>query len=433
MAIASFRGSPRRDNLETVRKLFEETILSVRNSFQVPADSLGPVGKTMSDRIRIARGLCIFFMTFVHVPPGIAENVYDREAGFFDLIYFILSRMAGLSSVSLLSVVSGYFIVSSLAKAGILPLFRSKMKTLVVPLLCWNLVMLALLGVYGLLTGKWHDMPDFTALGIADALFALTGWPLDVPLWFLRDLFVCCLFSPLLYAALKRLPVATIALLVVYTLFGENLYVLQRPQLMLFFGLGMWLRIAGADEQAVDRIARPLNIGLIVMTVVFLTLRVQRILLGEMDDALRLTLDTLLRIGMAAGFWMLTDLIRKSPLATGFLRFEPYAFFLFCSHAILFHFASIIFRRFFGNYGSDLFPITFFALPCLAVVGAVIGLQVINGSRLLLFLFNAGHGVKPLGPFFAQGRKDAAPAEKAAQMGRDRHRPDADRPQTRTG
>ena len=89
-------------------------------------------------------------------------------------------------------------------------------------------------------------------------------------------------------------------------------------------------------------------------------------------------------------------MIRKSRLAEPFMRLEPYIFFLFCSHAILFNFAGIIFRRFFGNYGSDLFPITFFMLPVLAVVAAVIGLQVINRSNLLLFLFNAGHRVRPL-------------------------------------
>jgi surface polysaccharide O-acyltransferase-like enzyme len=370
--------------------------VSIRSFFEVPAASLDPVRKTMSERIRIARGLCIFFMTFVHIPPGIAENVYDRDAGFFDLVYFALSRMVGLSSVSLLSVVSGYFIVSSLAKVGTRSLFVSKLKTLVVPLAAWNLLMLALLTLYGLLRGKWQDMPDFTALGIADALFALTGWPLDVPLWFLRDLFVCCLFSPLLHVALKRVPIATILLLIAYTLFGEDLYVLQRPQLMLFFALGMWLRISGTAESVIDAMARRLVPGLIVMVGLYLALRMANVLFGEMDDTLRLTLDTLLRITMAAGFWLLTDLIRRSRLAGGFLWFEPYAFFLFCSHAILFHFAAIVFRRFFGNYGSDLFAVTFFVLPCLAVICAVIGLQVISRSRLLLFLFNAGHGIGPL-------------------------------------
>ena len=54
----------------------------------------------------------------------------------------------------------------------------------------------------------------------------------------------------------------------------------------------------------------------------------------------------------------------------------------------------IIFRRAFGNYGSDLFPITFFTLPCLAVIAAIIGLNVINRSALLVFLFNAGHRLR---------------------------------------
>ena len=71
----------------------------------------------LSDRVRIARFLCIFLMMFVHVEPGISANVYDRDAGLFDLIYFIFARLFGLSSVSLLSVVSGYFVVASLGKA----------------------------------------------------------------------------------------------------------------------------------------------------------------------------------------------------------------------------------------------------------------------------------------------------------------------------
>ena len=141
------------------------------------------------------RTLCIVFMTFVHVQPGIAENVNDRDTGFFDIIYFILTRIVGLSSVSLLSIVSGYFVVSSLLKAGPQPLAVSKLKTLVVPLVAWNLVMFMLLVAYGLLSGKWQDMPDATVVGVANAFLALTAWPLDVPLWFLRDLFVCCLFT----------------------------------------------------------------------------------------------------------------------------------------------------------------------------------------------------------------------------------------------
>jgi hypothetical protein len=368
--------------------------MTIKPNSLAPNDAVAPVGKAMSDRIKIARSLCIFFMTFVHVPQGIAENVYDRDAGFFDIVYFVLTRMMGLSSVSLLSVVSGYFIVSSLLKAGAGSLTVSKFKTLVVPLVAWNLLMLVLLAAYGVLSGNWKDMPEFSPLGMANALLAVTEWPLVVPLWFLRDLFVCCLFAPLLYLGLRRFPAATILALVAFTLLGENLYILQRPQLMLFFGLGMWLRISAADEEAIDRVAGFLAIGLFAMVAIFLTIRIERILLSEMNDTLRLTLDTLLRVTMAAGFWKLTEFIRRSSLSDLFIRLEPYAFFLFCSHAILFDFGGIIFRRAFGDYGSDLFPITFFALPCLAVIAAIVGVNVINRSAILIFLFNAGHRLR---------------------------------------
>ncbi|WP_280951338.1 acyltransferase family protein [Manganibacter manganicus] len=345
----------------------------------------------MSERVRIARFLCIFLMMFVHVPPGIAENVYDRDAGFFDIVYFIFSRLLGLSSVSLLSVVSGYFVVATLAKSGFAKTAISKLRTLVVPLVSWNLAMLALLVIYGLLTDKWQDMPDFSALGLANAMLGLTGWPLDIPLWFLRDLFVCCLLSPLVYAGLKRFPIAVILLLVAYTLFGEDLLVLQRPQLLLFFALGMWLRIAATKPETLDGISRVLAIGLVVMVGIFLTLRIERVLFGHMEEALRLSLDTLLRITMAGGFWLLIGAMTGSRLAALCKWLEPYAFFLFCSHAILFNFGAIIMRRLFGNYGSDLFPVTFFTLPVIAVVCAVAGLQIIGRSPMLLFLFNAGH------------------------------------------
>lgn len=378
--------------------------------------SVPPIPPLVSDRVRIARVLCIFFMMFVHVQPGIAENVHDRDPGFFDLIYFSLSRILGLSSVSLLSIVSGYFIVASLMKAGTFSLARSKFNTLVVPLVAWNMAMLVLLVAYGLMSGKWQDMPDNTLLGWANAFFAVTEWPLDVPLWFLRDLFICSLLSPLLLFGLRRFALPTIALLVAYTLFGEDLYLLQRPQLMLFFGLGMWLRVAGSSAGFIDRLALALTVGLVAMIAVFITIRVERILLSEMDAVLRLTLDTSLRVTMAGGFWALTGLIRHAGLAPTFSRLEPYAFFLFCSHAILFNFAGIVFRRFFGNYGSDLFPITFFTLPVLAVISAVIGLQLIRRSRLMLFLFNAGHGAPPLREPRRNGAEDRQkPAQSRAR------------------
>ncbi|MCO6392595.1 acyltransferase family protein [Aliihoeflea aestuarii] len=356
-----------------------------------PASStVPPVSPSMSQRVAIARTLCIFFMTFVHVQPGIAENVYDREAGFFDIVYFTLTRLIGLSSVSLLGIVSGYFIVSSLVKSGSGNVIASKLRTIAIPLVSWNAVMLVLLLAYGMLSGNWQDMPEATVLGIANAFLAVTEWPLVVPLWFLRDLFVCCVLSPLLLMGLRRSVPAVFVLLVVYMLIGSDWYVMQRPQLLLFFALGMWLRLVGMEELKLDRILRPFLVGLVVMVAVFLAIRIGRISIGDMNETLRIVLDTLLRLTMAAGFWLLTDIVRRSRFSALFIRLEPYTFFLFCSHAILFTFGGILLRRVFGNYGSDLFPISFFLQPFLALVAAIIGLHLINRFALPVFLLNAG-------------------------------------------
>ncbi|MGQ2907842.1 MAG: acyltransferase family protein [Aliihoeflea sp.] len=367
-----------------------------------------PVSNSMSQRVAIARTLCIAFMTFVHMQPGIAENVYDREAGFFDIVYFVLTRLIGLSSVSLLGIVSGYFIVSSLVKAGPARVVAAKLRTLVVPLLSWNVLMLALLVAYGVLSDNWRDLPQATPLGIANAFLALTEWPLVVPLWFLRDLFVCCLVSPLVLIGLRGSAPAVFVMLAAYTLFGTDWYLMQRPQLLLFFAIGMWLRLADIGEWSLDRALRPLLAGLAIMVAIFLALRIGRVSIGEMNETLRIVLDTLLRVTMAAGCWLLTDVLRRSRIGSLLIRFEPYAFFLFCSHAILFTFGGILLRRVFGNYGSDLFAISFFLQPVLAIVATIVGLQLVSRFAPAAFLFNAGKRPASVGRPAAD-RKSVAP------------------------
>ena len=208
------------------------------------------VTSSISDRIKIARTLCIFFMTFVHVQPGIAENVYDRDTGVFDIVYFILTRMLGLSSVSLLSVVSGYFIVSSLLKAGTMPLISSKLKTLVVPLVAWNVAMFALLIAYGLIRQMAGHAGADTArhcqrVSRADRMAAdCTALVPARPLRLLPVRHRCFI---------RASPFPDATMLARWSLsrcFGENLYILQRPQLMLFFGLACGCARRRFDEKS---------------------------------------------------------------------------------------------------------------------------------------------------------------------------------------
>jgi hypothetical protein len=354
--------------------------------------AVDPVSRHMSQRIAVARVLCIVLMTFVHVQPGIAGNVYAQPIDGFALVYYTLTRLVGLSSVSLLGIVSGYLMAGSLAKMQ-LAAVSGKVRSLLVPLVAWNAVMFGLILVYGVLSGHWDKLPDATAIGIANAFLAVSEWPLVVPLWFLRDLFVCCVLSPLVIVALDRAPIATFALLLGYVLFGEGTWLLQRPQLLLFFAIGLWLRTSLHQDNKLDQIALPMAAGVFPVAAIFIYFRVEGVLLGDLDPRFLAALDTVLRLTMAAAVWQLTRLIAGSPILSRIGRYEPYVFLLFCSHAILFDFGGIVLRRFFGNYGDPLFAFSFFLQPALAMVvawlGALVLLQLppaigeaLNGGKL---------------------------------------------------
>ena len=367
-----------------------------------------------SDRIRIGRTVCIFMMMFVHVQPGVADNVNARPAeGVFDIVYFLLTRVMGLSSVALLSIVSGYLIVSTIAKMGPLRLYRSKAQTLLVPLVAWNAVMLACIVGYGLLSGKWDKLPALDAMGLANGFLAITEWPMVVPLWFLRDLFVCCLFTPILLAGLRRAPLATAGALLLFAFFGEPLHLLQRPPLMLFFAAGLWLRERGLSRDDLDRIAAPLSLALLPIVAVFLVVRMNQGSIVSWSEDASTALDIALRFSMAAAIWRLTGLLATLRFGKLCRELEPYVFFAFCSHAILFDYGQILLRRAFGNYGSDLFPITFFGLPFAALATSVVALQIIGRVSPLLYLLNAGRAVPSWPPQLERPQKRAAVSPEA--------------------
>lgn len=344
--------------------------------FAVTLPDITPVSRSTSLRISIARVLCIVLVTFVHVQPGIAENVYTQPVDSFGLVYFLLTRVIGLSSVSLLGIVSGLLIAGSLTK-GALSTITSKVRSLVVPLIAWNVVMFVLIIIYAQLSGNWEKLPEASPLGIANAFLALREWPLVVPLWFLRDLFVCSLLAPLLVSALWRAPTATFAVLIGYMLFGQDTWLLQRPQLLLFFAIGLWLRIGAFNDDQIDRVTKVLALGLAPMAAIFFYIRIEGIPLGSLSPQFLAALDTLLRITTAATIWQVTLLIAGSRIWSRIKHFEPYVFVLFCSHAIVFEFAGIPLRRVFGNFGDPLFSISFFLQPLIAIAAAWIGVMIL--------------------------------------------------------
>lgn len=134
---------------------------------------------------------------------------YNISAIFFAniLTYFAVGLFFFISGFLFFLNVSSF--TSDIYKSKI----KRRFRTLFIPYLLWNIIFYTVLSIYEAravnLTEllNWHILYDYNYIG------SRTDWagnvidnyaPFVVPLWFVRDLFITCLFSPVIYFFIKK-------------------------------------------------------------------------------------------------------------------------------------------------------------------------------------------------------------------------------------
>lgn len=132
---------------------------------------------------------------------------------------------------------------------------QSRIRTLLIPYLFWNTMVLL---VYGLLELSGHGMliagKGITDYGVFDYIRAFidrgqwdrgNGVPMLCPYWYIRNLMLLCVLSPMIYYAVKYLK-----LVFVFILFGWWVTVPYNGMIissLLFFSLGSYFSINGVN------------------------------------------------------------------------------------------------------------------------------------------------------------------------------------------
>ncbi len=139
----------------------------------------------------------------------------------FQVIQVFLGKTITPSAVNCFFLISGFlfFLKSQGTQIDLKQKLRKRFHSLLVPYLIWNVLGIVCLILLAVLKGNGVD--DFTFGRIVVYLWCsnvwsedtvnLLGWPtpmygpIDIPLWYLRDLIVVTLFSPLIYRILRLL------------------------------------------------------------------------------------------------------------------------------------------------------------------------------------------------------------------------------------
>lgn len=187
----------------------------------------------------------MFMVVFIHVCH---QNLLDMKPSVFAYgTYFTVSQVIARIAVPLFFIISGYYFFfgkgenCAFNKDIYLSKLKKRTKTLLFPYLFWNLVILCFIVPKDLLAGR-IDLSFSTLLTAFFDYGGHTGYPVAFQFWFIRDLIIVVIASPLIYVLVRYLKIIAIVLL--FFLWILPLEIQHIPRVALFFfSLGAYFSI----------------------------------------------------------------------------------------------------------------------------------------------------------------------------------------------
>ncbi len=276
----------------------------------------------MNQRIDLARYIMIAGIIVLHAPPTVSLG---EVQGFFETVRAFFTHGLFRFSVPVLSTISGYLLFKTIERKTYSSILKTKVRTLVLPMLIWNLPLVIALYLLQANTSSSHEFSfqayPFDGLQWLSGVFGIFQLPVNYPLNFLRDIFAITLFTPLIYITLKHFNFIGLVLLCLFFWFNlEGSFVL-RNLMAINFCCGAWVALKGVDVFQLDRF-RLWSVGIIIIacfSIVFFEI--------ENKSYFRLLAPFFL--------WSALSYLDGSKLAEFILRYSKQSFFVFCAHGPL--------------------------------------------------------------------------------------------------
>lgn len=299
----------------------------------------------LSRTIDLSRIALIVGLVFLHYGkyPNLKVSPFDGvSVGEHELATFVSSFLLFFffSAVPLLSLISGWLFFSFLDEsaadpaASLFSRIRRRFSSLYVPLVTWNFLYLgALLALYT----AFPNYALFNALNIdfdradltqyLNAVFAIDRSPLAFQFWFVRDLFVAILLSPVLWVLIKRAPYVAAAVFFTVWLVNYDTRIFLRPDVPFFFFLGGLIRSSRTDVGVGAR-------ATIILASIYVLLVTARALGPYLIDesALLAAFTRLMRLIGALACWGLFLRLAGTKFGASVSQWGPFAFFLYAAH-----------------------------------------------------------------------------------------------------
>ncbi|MBR7633445.1 acyltransferase family protein [Janthinobacterium lividum] len=223
-------------------------------------------------RLQLLRFPLIVGVVFIHVYgatllfSGVATGASEKNH-ISDFIQSLISQEIARCAVPLFFLISGYlfFHDTQWSTGSYVKKIISRTRTLLLPFLFWNILTLLIFflaqsvpATLSYFSGNKTLIANYSFFDYLDAIFGLTRYPVSYQFWFIRDLMILVLLTPLIHFLLKCLPKTVLgALFILWCLnIGGN-----SSESAFFFVLGCYFSIHSQSifflDQTISKFLKP--------------------------------------------------------------------------------------------------------------------------------------------------------------------------------
>lgn len=309
-----------------------------------------------SERIHLLRTLLIVGIVVLHIPPSVtipSQHLYAHDSVLW--LKVLTEKTFFRASVPTLSIISGFLFFLSYNPRSYLSSIKRKSQSLLIPFIIWNMPLVVVLGLLQSWGGAGHSfriqLLPFDVGVWLNAALGITESPINFPLAFLRDIFVCVLLSPVLFWLLRHAKWLGMLMFMgmVIGLIPHD-YFLLRPTILLGFYLGGWLAQSEVTLQFIDKWAW-IWIGAFILACLWVGQQAMTQIYDAASQGLGQKINVLRLLGIPA-FWALSGWLVKTSAGQRLVRFSPHTFFLFCAHGPMMVVSWILWHHWVGDVNS---------------------------------------------------------------------------------
>lgn len=314
---------------------------------------------------------------------GGISNIDGSTMCLFNYISYLISDILARIPQPMFFFFSGLLFfrnVSSFNRNIYLQKLSRRVHSLLIPYVVWNLLIVLLylavqLIVPELLSGHNKTVADYSATDWLWAFWdtskinsqAFEGMPINYPLWFVRDLMVTVLFTPLLYLLIKKLKIVFLCVLGIMWLFNFSVGITGFSfAAFFFFSLGAYFTIY--KRNFID-IITPLTTPIVIF---YVAIAVTQLYFSTFGDDRIIYLQNAGRfVGMAAVFGITSRYVAKGARIEN-PTVNSCSFFLYAFHSMPLLFISHLLLKIVQPQGSLSALLVYFASPAITIAAGIL-------------------------------------------------------------